>query len=141
LALIGSLNKPLMSSRGPLGQLFEIGVQGLGGGAVVNVFDKEILQGKLTGIGVTLPFNLGANPVRLNATDAAFWLLVNGLNLTKGGLIKSALKLGLKKVAESRAWIDPPAPGFNYSSSNPSMGQGAQDVITMPSISGGLTHS
>ena len=130
-----------MSSRGPLGQVFEIGMHGFGGAAVVNVFDKEVLQGKLTSIGVNLPFNLGANPVRLNLTDLAFWALVNGLSMRKGGLIKGALKLGLKKVAESRGWVDPPAAGFNYSSSNPTMQQGAQDIIQMPSMNGGLTHS
>ena len=116
MALVPSLSKPLASSRGALGKLADVAIKGLGGGAAVNVFDKVALNGRLTGMGVTLPFTVPGmtSPLRLNATDVAYFWLINGLKVPKG---KSALwtlgGLGLKKIAESKNWIDPPEWGYS----------------------------
>jgi hypothetical protein len=143
MALIGSLSKPLMSTRGALGQLSTTIVQGLGGGAAVNVLDKVALQGKLTSIGVTIPFNIPTTttPLRLNLTDLGYVMLVNGLKIPKGkNLIWMALGLGLKKFAEAKNWIDPPEWGYPSAASTSAGRLSAPEPMPMIS-SGGLTHT
>ena len=140
MALVPSLSKPLASSRGALGMISEFARDGLGIAALVNVADKEVLQGKMTSIGYTLPFTLPGTsaPMRFNLTDVVWWWAVNGLKVPKGkGVLKTFAKLGLKKIAESKNWIDPPQWGY---STNKQMA--ASTPTEMPMIStGGLTHS
>lgn len=136
MALVPSLSKPLMNSRGALGMLFELGTHAFGGGAVVNVFDKEVLGGKMTATGVNLPFTLPGTtaPVRLALNDLAFVAMVNGLKVPKGkGLFLLLAKLGLKKIAESKQWIDP----YEVPAAAPSPGP-AQEPMPMIQT-GGLT--
>ena len=107
----------------------------------MNVFDKEVLQGKMTSIGVPLPFSLGGAPVRLNLTDFAFVLLVNGLKIPKGkGIFTLLAKIGLKKLGEGKQWIDPPEWGYP-SAARTSAGSLSSGESAMPMISGGLTHT
>lgn len=137
MALVPSLSKPLASSRGVLGKVADVAIKGLGGGAAVNVFDKEVLKGRMTGIGVTLPFTLPGTtaPMRFNLTDVAYFWLINGLKIPKGkGVLWTLAGLGLKKVAESKVWIDPPEWGYAASSQT-----GGAAEAPMPMIStGGL---
>lgn len=140
MALVPSLSKPLASSRGALGKLADVAIKGLGGGAAVNVADKVILQGRMTGIGVTLPFTLPGMtaPLRFNLTDVAYFWLINGLKVPKGrGALWVLAGLGLKKVGEGKGWIDPPE--WGYSSAKQTSGTSTTQE-TMPMIStGGLT--
>ena len=142
MAIMSGLNKPLMSSRGPVGMIFDIALKGFGAGATANIIDKELLGGRMTATGVTLPFNLGTNPVRLNLTDLFYALIVNGAKIpTKKSLITFLAGLGLKKVAESRNWIDPPE--FNYTNrAAPEPSPNPMPASPMMAMGmGGLTHS
>ena len=140
MALVPSLSKPLAQARGPIGKVWDLARDGLGVAAGVNVFDKVALQGRMTGIGYTLPFTLPGTtaPMRFNLTDVAWFWAVNGLKVPKGkGVLWTLAKLGLKKVAETKGWIDPPE--WGYSSAKQTSGNSATQE-TMPMIStGGLT--
>ena len=136
MALVPSLSKPLASSRGALGKIAELGINGLGGGALVNVFDKEVLKGKMTSIGATLPFTLPgtSSPMRFNLTDVAYFWLINGLKIPKGrGALMALAGLGVKKIAESKNWIDPPEWGY---SSNQEKAGNTQTEMPMMNIGG-----
>ena len=139
MALLGSLNKPLMSTRGPLGKIIDMSVKGMGGGVLANVIDKELLKGRAKAAGIALPMlsALGPTPVSANLTDAGMFLAVNGIKMpSKGSLITMAGLFFLKKLAEARGWIVDDPIGYNYSSTNKEMNQ----TEPMPMISsGGLT--
>ena len=135
MALVPSLSKPLASSRGALGTISEFARDGLGIAALVNVADKELLNGRMTGMGYTLPFTLPGTsaPLRFNVTDLVWFWAVNGLKVPKGkGTLKTLAKLGLKKVAESKQWIDPPEFGYSNNAANKEV----QTEMPMMSIGG-----
>ena len=136
MALVPSLSKPLASSRGALGKVSDLARDGLGIAALVNVADKVALNGRLTGMGYTLPFTLPGTsaPMRFNMTDVVWFWAVNGLKVPKGkGTIWTLAKLGLKKVAESKNWIDPPEWGY---SSNQEKAGNTQTEMPMMNIGG-----
>lgn len=135
MALVPSLSKPLASSRGALGTISEFARDGLGIAALVNVADKELLNGRMTGMGYALPFTLPGTsaPLRFNVTDLVWFWAVNGLKIPKGkGTLKTLAKLGIKKIAESKNWIDPPAFGYSNNAAKAEV----QTEMPMMSIGG-----
>jgi hypothetical protein len=121
--------KIIDTTKGPFGAA----VQGLGVGTLANVADKKLLQGKLTAYGIPLGAQtINGKPLTLNGTDALTYVAINGIKIpSKGNIITTLITLGVKKYFEAYDYIDPPAPGYNYSENSPQM-----SPLSMPS--GGL---
>ena len=145
MALLGSLNKPLMSTRGPLGKIIDMAVKGMGGGVLANVVDQELLQKKLTGMGVPLPWlsALGPTPVSANLTDVAMFAAVNGVKIpSKGSLMVMGGLFFMKKLAEARGWIvDDPIRSYTWKDGQADPQAPAMQSAYVPTVKGGLTHS
>ena len=111
MASLTLLKKPLIDSRGPVGQILKGIVYGAGGGTAANIFDKKLTQGKISAAGIQLGKTLNGKPLTLNGTDVVALAITNGIKMpTRGSAIAMAVTLGIKKYFEAYDYIDPYEP-------------------------------